>query len=258
MKREKIRSVLFVSAVALCSLPWLTPCTLGIGTVGAALVSGASRRVGGDDALYQSLRDPQLKAWAAKPGPQIKILDQARIPRGLLIQDSELATNGKFLQVTSKDSLAQRGSTSAMNSVAKLLALSDLTTQLVASSNNGTPLSPWPSKLMKRREIVLSQSPYVLLQATEIVYARSGTQPPHLVRATGGARVTVITPEGTFLALANRIHLRGSGAELLLEGNPTVQSGHQHIKGTKPAALMKLNFVTRTVSLEGDARETRF
>ncbi|WP_395718220.1 hypothetical protein [Prosthecobacter sp.] len=258
MKLNMLRRCVFMLAASLLVLPWLTPCTLGVGTVGAALVSGVSRKVEGDDEVRHRLRDPQLKAWAAKPGPQIKILDQARITRGMIIQDSELATNGKILQVTSKDGVVQKGSTSAMNSLATLLALSDLTTQFMASSSNGTPLSPWPSKNKKRREIVLSRSPYVLLQASVIAYAGKESHQSQLMRATGGARLTVITPEGTFFALASRIHLRGEGTELLLEGNPTVQSGQQHIKAEKPEALMKLNFATRTVTIEGKARETRF
>jgi hypothetical protein len=258
MNQNRLRRCVFMLAVCLLALPWLTPCTLGVGTVGAALVSGASRRVEGDDELRHRLRDPQLKAWAAKPGPQIMINDQARVPRSLLVQDAELTTHGRILQVTSKDSLAQQGSTTAMNSVAKMLALSDLTTQLVAGANSNTPLSPWPSKHKKRREILLSTSPYALLQAAEIAYSTREGQPPKLLRASGGAKLTVITPEGMFFALASRIHLRGDGAELLLEGNPTVQSGQQHIKAEKPGALMKLNFAARTVTVEGKARETRF
>lgn len=253
-----LKRAAFMLAVCLLAVPWLTPCTLGIGTVGAALVSGASRRVEGDDEVRHRLRDPQLKAWAAKPGPQIKLNQQARIPRGMLVQDDELTAKGRILQVTSKDSVAQKGSTSAMNSVATLLALSDLTTQLVAGADSNTPLSPWPSKHKKRREILLSNSPYALLQAAEIVYSSNGSQPPKLLRASGGAKLTVITSDGTFFALANRIHLRGEGAEVVLEGNPTVQSGQQHIKAEKPTALMTLNYVTRTVTIEGKARESRF
>lgn len=258
MKNSACHRLLFAAAAFGLALPWLTPCTLGVGTVGSALVSNTSRRIQGDDSVLRGLRDPQLRAWAAKPGPALTIIQHAVIPHAALITEEELAAGGEIFHGSPPDNLARTGATSTLDSVASLLALSDVTFQMVAGSPNELPAMPWPTKHSNRQRIVLCQSPYVLLQAKEIVYAKNGAQPPHLVRASGGARVTIITPEGTYFALATRIHFRGSSIELLLEGNPTVQSGSQHIKGARNDALMKLNFHTQTVSLIGQADETRF
>lgn len=41
--------------------------------------------------------------------------------------------------------------------------------------------------------------------------------------------------------------------EVLLEGDPTIVSGHQYIKGGKPDAMMRLDFKERVVVVSGQA-----
>jgi hypothetical protein len=43
----------------------------------------------------------------------------------------------------------------------------------------------------------------------------------------------------------------------VLEGDPTVQSGQQHIKGAKPDAIMVLDFAKRRVQVNGPVVEKK-
>ena len=109
-----------------------------------------------------------------------------------------------------------------------------------------------------RRQLAINEFPFVLLQGEDLIYLNQDQQPwPKIARAANRSKVTVITPDGTFFGIAQRIHFRSGSSEVILEGDPTVQSGQQHIKGTKPDTIMKLDFAKRRVTMNGPVIEKK-
>jgi len=112
-----------------------------------------------------------------------------------------------------------------------------------------------------RKDLVLSTAPFVLLQADRLSFAMDKSKKlPVLAEALTDTMMvngTINTPDGIFFAAASRICYREGVSELILEGNPTVLSGRRQIKTAHPGALMKINFITRTVSVTGRAVETQ-
>jgi hypothetical protein len=70
--------------------------------------------------------------------------------------------------------------------------------------------------------------------------------------------VTVITPEGRFSGSAGVIHYRAPSQEVVLENlHSGISSGEQRLfsNANGPGHLVKLNFVTRTVSFDGPVED---
>lgn len=156
MNREQCQRRLFVSAACLFSLPWLTPCTFGIGTVASSAINRAALPLAAGPLDY--LPYPDLKQWAARPGPWLEVQTGKSIALTQFIHDDELPKNAA---------------------------------------------------------------------------------------------------DGTFFGIAQRIHFRSGTTEVILEGDVTVQSGEQHIKGMKPDAIMRLDFKNRRVIVNGPVVEKK-
>ncbi|MCB1278560.1 hypothetical protein [Prosthecobacter sp.] len=200
--------------------------------------------------------DPQLKSWAAKPGPELRVIDHGFVHARQFVTDAELAASGGTGLRPSGIGLG-RGASAAVEKVASSLMVVDPMTWVVATQDNGGAGFVNSAPHGRRGQLTLCESPFVLLQGDDIRVIREKGGLLLAARASR-ARVTVITSQGSFFALASRIHFRAGSAEVVLEGNPTIQSGHQHIKGMKPDALMKLNFHTATVTVSGAVSETRY
>ena len=131
--------------------------------------------------------------------------------------------------------------------------------QLLISGEEANQLTSINSKSWRRIE--LSSSPLMVLEGDDVRVARQRKRDmPSLALAstsTTMAKATIVTPQGTIFAAAQRIHYRGPSSELVLEGNPIMRFGPQEVKSARPDALMKLNFVTRTVSVSSRAIETK-
>lgn len=229
MRHSSWLRLFFVAAVCLVSLPWLAPCSLIEGVV--ETVDGVATRVvrGVEHATPRSqdydFLPRNLRRLVTQPGPVLKVQSGEISPHNLT-RDTDFNISGARARHASRPFT--------------LASARDL-----------------------RQRLVLCEQPYVLLFGENISFIEapkgaSQTRTLQIACASRVAKITVITPDGTFFGLAERIHFHAPLQEVILEGNPTVQSGHQHIKSDKPDALMRLNFVSRTVTLEGKAKETRF
>lgn len=245
MKLEKLRRFLFVSTVCLVSFPWLTPC---VGIWSAAAVNGVHDSISKRDEPLAHLPTKQLKELAAKPGPKLKVLEQQSIPRSSLITESELSDANGGKDAPRAGSLVGKGASAAVDGLTYTLIWADPFTWATKNSIGMEPTKPG-------RQLILCESPFVLLEGDSIRFKRSGKDGPILLAHATGATVTVITPDGTFAARANDIHFRGPSEEVLLERPYFVRSGGQNLMPSNNDSLMKLNFIKRRVSCSGAVKE---
>ncbi|MFN0079690.1 MAG: hypothetical protein ACKVY0_24770 [Prosthecobacter sp.] len=237
---ENLRRLL---PVLLTSILPLASCKLHVGS----LASNALHRVVSplsSDPL-DHLLDPSFKQWAARPGPLLEVQASKSIASSLFIRDDELAKARK----------APRPSSGIRGRAGDLVGF---VTTLLAIASGSTKEDKLGSIDDKRRQLAINEFPFVLLQGEELLYLKQDDQPwPQIARAANRSKVTVITPDGTFFGIAQRIHFRSGSSEVILEGDPTVQSGQQHIKGTKTDTIMKLDFAKRRVTVNGPVIEKK-
>ncbi|MCB1278561.1 hypothetical protein [Prosthecobacter sp.] len=250
--RKTIERGLFVLAVGVVSLPWLTPCTLGLGTMASGAINVAARPLVSQPLDY--LPHPDMKQWAARPGPMLEIQVVRSVPSNLFVRDEDLPK--KIAHTAPRPGTGLRGKTgNFIGMVSALLAATDASTRGMIEEGGGNlgVLDEFPGSAHDmRRQLILNEFPFVLLQGTDLTYLGKEKEPwPRIARASKHSKVTVITPDGTYFGLAERIHFRSGSSEVILEGDPTVQSGEQHIKGAKHDAIMRLDFKNRRVIVNG-------
>ena len=241
MKREKLRRLLFVSAACLLSFPWLTPC---VGIWSAAAVNGAHDSITHRDEPLARLPTKQLRQWAAKPGPKLTVIENQTNLRSSLITDTELSAANGGMNAPRPGTLVGKGASAVVDGLTYTLTWIDPFTWVSQNSMGMEPTKP-------RRQLVLCESPFVLLEGNSIRFTRSGKNGPVLLAHATDARVTVITPDGTFTAQAQDIHFRGPSQEVLLEHPYSIHAGSQNLRPVKTDTLMKLNFMKRSVSCSG-------
>ena len=235
MNWKNLRRVL---PVLIPSLFLLTSCKLHVGSLASNALHKVAQPLQSEPLDY--LPYPDLKQWAARPGPVLEVQAGKAVPRSLFIRDDELP---KGAHEARRPSSGLRG---------KAGDLMGLVTSLLAIASGSTADDNLGSIDDTRRQLAINEFPFVLLQGEDLVYLKQDKQPwPKLARASNSSKVTVITPDGTFFGIARRIHFRSGSSEVILEGDPTVQSGEQHIKGSKPDAIMRLDFKNRRVIVNG-------
>ncbi|OYW74032.1 MAG: hypothetical protein B7Z37_19395 [Verrucomicrobia bacterium 12-59-8] len=241
MIRKNLRR--WLPALSIC-LVSLTSCKLHVGSLAYNAIHSVSKPLTSEPLDY--LPFPDLKQWAARPGPMLEVLGGKAIPRSLFIRDDELPKGS---------SKAKRPSSGLRGRAGDLMGM---VTSLLAIAAGSTSDDKLGSIDDTRRQLALNEFPFVLLQGDVLVYVKQEKQTwPRLARATNSSKVTVITKDGTFFGIAQRIHFRSSSSEIILEGDPTVQSGQQHIKGAKPDAIMLLDFAKRRVVVNGPVVEKK-
>ncbi len=241
MKTEQLRRTFFVGTVCLLSFPWLTPC---VGIWSAAAVNGAHDGISKRDQPLAHLPTKQLKEWAAIPGPKLAVIDRQNIPRSLLITENELSDAKGGMNAPRPGTVIGKGASAVVDGLTYTLTWIDPFTLATKNSMGMAPTKPL-------RHLILCESPFVLLEAESIRFTRSGKDGPILLaRATGGT-VTVITPDGSYMARAQDIYYRGPSDDVLLVNPYFVRTGDQFISPVKDDLLMKLNFKMRTVSCNG-------
>ncbi len=238
---KKLRRV--VPALSIC-LVSLTSCKMHVGSLAYKVTHSMSNPLTSEPLDY--LPFPDLKQWAARPGPMLEVQGGRLVSRSLFITDAELP----------KDSpKAKRPSSGWSGRAGDLMGM---VTSLLAIAAGSTSDSKLGSIDDTRRQLAVNEFPFVLLQGEELVYVKQDKQAwPRLARADRRSKITVITKDGTFFGIAQHIHFRSSSSEVVLEGDPTIQSGQQHIKGTKPDALMILDFAKRRVLVNGPVVEKK-
>lgn len=241
MKREKLRRLLFVGTTCLLSFPWLTPC---VGIWSAAAVNGVHVSVTKRVEPLNRLPDAKLKQWAAKPLPKIAVLAHQPVPDSLLISDAELSASNGGRNASRPGTLVGKGASALVDGVTYTLTWVDPFTWVSGNSLGMEPTKP-------DRRLVLSESPFVMIEAGDIRFVPEGKTGGVRLAKASNAKVTVITPEGSFFARAKQIHYRGPSQEVLLEKPWGVYSGTQNLSPAKPGSLMRLNFVKRSVSSAG-------
>ncbi|WP_395750059.1 hypothetical protein [Prosthecobacter sp.] len=242
MKRENLHRFLFVSAVCLLSIPWLTPCA---GVMASAALDGVTS--GATQRAAPGVPTQQLKEWAAKPGPKFKVERVRSIPKSLLISDEEVSAARGGQSAPRSGAVLGRGVVAVTEGVSDTLAMIDPLTWIAGdATDRGVGKS--------RRQLVLCESPYVVLQAREIRFVREGKNGPVRLVKARDAVITIITAAGSYSASAGFIHYRGPSQEVILETACTLKSGTQFFFGTteKNGPVMRLNFVKRTVQSMGD------
>ena len=241
MIRKRIRRV--VPALILSLLP-LSSCKMHVGSLAYNAIHRAAQPLTSEPLDY--LPFPDLKQWAARPGPMLEVQGGRLVSRSLFITDAELP----------KDSPKARRPSSGWSGRAG--DLMGMVTSLLAIAAGSTSDDKLGSIDDTRRQLAVNEFPFVLLQGEELVYVKQDKQAwPRLARANKRSKVTVITKDGTFFGIAQHIHFRSSSSEVVLEGDPTVQSGQQHIKGARPDALMILDFAKRRVLVNGPVVEKK-
>jgi hypothetical protein len=227
--------------VLLCPcLLQLAACRLYVGSVAYRAVHGLAQPLSSEPLDF--LPFPDLKQWAALPGPILEVQENRLVSRSLFIRDEELPKGSPKARRASSGITGRAGD--VMGMLTSLLAIA-------AGSHTDGNLGSIDDT---RRQLAINEFPFVLLQGENLVYVKKDKQSwPMLARASERSKVTVITKDGTFFGIARRIHFRSSTSEVVLEGDPTVQSGQQHIKGTRADALMILDFSKRRVLVNGPA-----
>jgi hypothetical protein len=222
----------------------LSSCKMHEGSLAYRAVRSMSEPLTSDQLDY--LPFPDLKQWAALPGPMLEVQPGRLVSRSLFITDAELPKGSPKAKRASSGLTGRAGD--LMGMVTSLLAIAAGThTEGKLGSIDDT-----------RRQLAVNEFPFVLLQGEDLIYLKQGKQAwPRLARADKRSKITVITKDGTFFGIAQRIHFRGSSSEVVLEGDPTVQSGQQHIKGAKPDAIMILDFAKRRVLVNGPVVEKK-
>ncbi len=247
----KLHSACWYLLIVLLTVPFLTPCTLGVGTGAAVLVDKMSGRLTSNSA-YAHLPNKDLRDWAARPGPPLKVYEHVVMGQEVLVTDDEL--KGALIAPKPTTRLRSAAQTAA-NGLSGLLAAADFSMLFMLSGEDYSIL-PEDRQRDDRRQLVLCERPFILLQGLDLVYRADGN-PKHVVvaRASKCARITVITPEGSYFALANRIHYDHTRSEILLEGQPSLHSGNQWTKSAHLNGWMKLNVGHKSVAINGSAAE---
>ena len=245
MKREKLRRVLFVAVVCLLSFPWLTPC---VGIWSAAAVNGVHDSVTKRDEPLNRLPDAKLKEWAAKPLPRIAILASRPVPAGLLVADEEVASRNGGRSAAKPGTLVGKGASALVDGMSYTLTWADPFTWVSGNTLDMEPTKP-------DRRLVLCESPFVMIEAQDIRYVPGEQKRGVRVAKASNAKVTVITPEGSFSARARFIHYRAPSSEVMLEQPYWVYSESQNLMPAKPGSVMRLDFVKRGVSSPGGVIE---
>jgi len=219
----------------------LTSCQMHMGSLAHRAFSGMTEPLTSEPLDY--LPFPDLKQWAALPGPMLEVQENKLVSRSLFIRDEELPKGSPKARRASSGITGRAGD--VMGMFTSLLAIAAGThTEGNLGSIDDT-----------RRQLAVNEFPFVLLQGEKLVYVKKDKQPwPVMARASERSKVTVITKDGTFFGIAQHIHFRSNSSEVVLEGDPTVQSGQQHIKGVRPDALMILDFSMRRVLVNGPAK----
>lgn len=221
----------------LCLLP-LTSCQMHAGSLASRAFHGMTEPLTSEPLDY--LPFPDLKQWAALPGPMLEVQENRLVSSSLFIRDEEMTNGG---------SKARRASSGITGRAGDVMGMFTSLLAIAAGSHTDGSLGSIDDT---RRQLAINEFPFVLLQGEKLVYVKKEKQPwPVLARASQRSKVTVITKDGTFFGIAQRIHFRSSSSEVVLEGDPTVQSGQQHIKGARPDALMILDFSKRRVLVNG-------
>lgn len=232
--------------VLIASFLSLTSCKLHVGSLASNALHRLTQPLHSDPLDY--LLYPDLKEWAARPGPMLEVQPGKVIPRTLLIRDDEISKE-KGASKAPRPSSGLRG---------RAGDFVGLVTSLLAIASGSSPDNNLGSIDDTRRQLAVNEFPFVLIQGEDLFYLKQDQQPwPTLARASGQSKVTIITPDGTFFGIARRIHFRSNSSEVILEGDPTVQSGQQHIKGAKPDVVMKLDFKNRRVTVNGPVVEKK-
>jgi hypothetical protein len=232
---KKLRRVVPALSIGLVSL---TSCKMHVGSFAYNAMHRVAQPLTSEPLDY--LPFPDLKQWAARPGPMLEVQSGKTLPQGLFIRDDELPKGSPKAKRPSSGITGRAGD--LMGMVTSLLAIA-------AGSTSDAKLGSIDDT---RRQLAVNEFPFVLLQGEDLVYVKQDKQTwPKLARASNRSKITVITKDGTFFGIAQHIHFRSPSSEVVLEGDPTVQSGQQHIKGAKPDAVMVLDFAKRRVLVNG-------
>lgn len=248
----KLSPALFTMAVCLLALPFLTPCTLGLGTFGSRVVDKTSTAILGEDEAIK-LPEQRLEAWLRLPGPSYRVEEKEMIRTGLVsdqqIQDAKVAV---------PDNRLKRGAKSLFRGVSQTLQMTDfMTVELLDGGPDHGLTASNMSGRGQRPQLVLSENPWLILSGYDLRYVTDPKTGRVLrARAASAARISIITPEGSSFALASRIHYDSRHAGVLLEGQPSFHSGDQWVKSSQPAALMQVHPGTKTLrlSVQADAQ----
>ncbi|MCF7788821.1 MAG: hypothetical protein K9N47_22040 [Prosthecobacter sp.] len=237
------RSRRVVPTLSFCLFAF-TSCKMHVGSLAYRALHRVSNPLTSEPLDY--LPFPDLKQWAARPGPMLEVQSGKSIPRSLFIRDEELPKGSPKAKRPSSGLTGRAGD--LMGMVTSLLAIA-------AGSTSDDKLGSIDDT---RRQLAVHEFPFVLLQGDELIYVKHDKQIwPSLARADKRSKVTIITKDGTFFGIAQRIYFRSTTSEVLLEGDPTVQSGQQHIKGAKADAIMVLDFAKRRVLVNGPVVEKK-
>jgi hypothetical protein len=238
MKQEKFCRLLFVSAACALSFPWLTPC---VGIWASAAVNGAHDSITKRNAPLNHLPDTRLKEWAEKPLPQIAILPRQEDSTALLVSDEEVSPKRGGKDAPKPGTIIGKGASALVDGVTYTLTWADPFTWVSGNTLGMEPTKP-------RRRLVVSESPFVMIEAHEIRYVSERKTGNVRLAKASNAKVTVITPDGAFTAHAGNIHYRGPSQEMLLEQPCRAYSETQNLSPAGPDSFMRLNFVKCGVS----------
>lgn len=220
----------FVAAAALLSVPFLTPC--GTTAVPALALSSAMPR-----AHHESGRpSDEIRRWSRLDPPPATLRHDASLTRASLIRDNEIQNSRNASDATPREAAFL------------LLGFPDLLMAAVMDRNSGNPDRDRPEP-RETRTILVQSRPHVELCAMEILYVpESDGKGISLALAKGRSQAVIISPEGRWHVIADRIHYRASRHELILEGAPLIKRGRQLLVTSSPDSLVRIRLDSGTIS----------
>lgn len=243
MNRFRFKRMLFVVAVCLASLPWLTPC---VALLPAVIIQRAT--------LGDSRGDPTMlapikrRALADGAGLPFVVRADQRIPRSLLISESQWSRLEKERWLMDDGTHALTGHRARFFGSA------------AAGGSTAGDHSTQAASGKRRDDKVLLLQPLVVLEADRLLLARfNAASLPVLAEArttSMAAKAVIHARSGNLFAEARHICFRASSSELILEGNAVVRSGRRQIRAADASALMRVNLLTLTVDVGGAVTET--
>ncbi|OYW21183.1 MAG: hypothetical protein B7Z55_06070, partial [Planctomycetales bacterium 12-60-4] len=151
-----------VVPVLVISLSPLTSCKMHVGSLAYNALHRVSKPLTSEPLDY--LPFPDLKQWAAMPGPMLEVQAGKTIPRSLIIRDDEIPKGSPKGKRPSSGLRGRAGD------------LMGMVTSLLAIAAGSTPDDKLGSIDDKRRQLALNEFPFVLLQGEDLVYVKESKQ----------------------------------------------------------------------------------
>ena len=250
---------MFAGLTALLAVPFLSPCghSLILAGVDIGVPNDVVIRLGD-----KSQPPKELRKWAAIPLPASEVMIDSRLSRASLVTEADLGSDARQASHRGAHEVNAFG---LVHDALLLAALTDpIGMSLMANSSsnsttgeksitNAAPHEAFTSRSNssdRKRCLVISSSPYIEISAPNLKYTTMAGKPT-LALASGGARITVITPQGSYYAISSKLHYRASDNAVILEGSPLIKTGTRYYAAKTQTTLLRIDLRNNHFSANG-------